>query len=241
MNRTAREAAAWDRIYAEGTRRRASPYYVVSAETTRRWRRLITAGCAGQRVLDLGCGEGTNAVEVARRGAIVTGIDVSTEAIRGARQRAGDNLPITFLRMSAESMSFPDDSFDLVYGNAILHHLDLRRALPEIARVLRPGGRAVFHEPLGHNLLINLYRRMTPRMRTPDERPLRMADLDLIGRHFAELRVHYSVLVALAATPFRALPGFGRLLGLLHAVDRALFRLPLLRRQAWQVVIDARR
>lgn len=241
MNRTAREAAAWNEIYAERTRRRANRYYVVAAEPMRRWQCLITEGCAGRRVLELGCGEGTNAVEVARHGAIVTGIDVSVEALRRARQGAGKNHPITFLRMSAESMSFPDDSFDLVYGNAILHHVDLRRVCPEIARVLRPGGRAVFQEPLGHNPLINLYRRMTPSMRTADERPLRIADLDLIGQHFADLHVHYSVLVALIATPFRALPGFGRLLGALHAVDRALFRLPILRRQAWQVVIEARR
>ena len=137
-------------------------------------------------------------------------------------------------------MSFPDDHFDLVYGSAILHHLDLRAACREIARVLRPGGRAVFLEPLGHNVLINLYRRLTPAMRTVDEHPLRMADLDTIAEHFADTRVHYHVLTALAAVPLRTFPGAARLFRTLHAVDRALFRVPACRRQAWQVVIEAR-
>src|SRR3546814_18316951 len=79
--------------------------------------------------------------------------------------------------MNAEAMTFPDDSFDLVFGSGIIHHLDIDRASGEIARVLRPGGRAVFIEPLGLNPAIALYRRFPPRALTPHDPPL-------LRRHF---------------------------------------------------------
>ena len=240
MTRAEREAAAWDDLHTSWSRTRAYKYYVASAEARRHQRRLITDGCAGRRVLDYGCGTGHRAVELAQLGATVTGIDVSGEAIRLAQQRSGGKDALTFVQMNAEAMSFPDDHFDLVCGNAILHHLDLRVACREIVRVLKPGGRAVFLEPLAHNVLINLYRRLTPAMRTVDEHPLRMSDLDAIADHFADVHVRHYVLTALVAVPFTTLPGSEALLRSLHAVDRMLFRLPVLRRQAWQVVIDAR-
>ena len=240
-SRAEREAAAWDDLYTRQrqTRSSAGKYYAASAEAERQERRLIAAICAGRQVLDYGCGTGQRAIEMVRLGATVVGIDVSGNAIRLARERAGGIDGLAFLQMNAEAMSFSDDHFDLVCGNAILHHLDLRAACREIARVLKPGGRAVFREPLGHNALINLYRRRTRAMRTVDEHPLRTADLDTIAEHFAHVHVHYHVLTALMAVPFRTLRGSGQLFRALHAVDRVLFRLPVFQRQAWQVVIDA--
>ncbi len=240
MNRAEREGDAWDRFYASQPRARTYKFYLAAAEARRQLRCLIADSCAGRRVLDYGCGTGHNAVALAELGATVVGIDVSAEAIRKARRRAGDNETLTFIRMDAEAMSFPDDHFDLIYGSSILHHLDVGAASREIARVLRPGGRAVFLEPLGHNVLINLYRRLTPALRTVDEHPLLMADLDTMAAHFEQMRVHHHALATLAMVPFRKLPGAGRLLGTLQAVDRVLFRVPAFRRQAWQVVIEAR-
>src|SRR3546814_1101008 len=98
--------------------------------------------------------------------------------------------------MNAEAMTFPDDSFDLVFGSGIIHHLDIDRAFGEIARVLRPGGRAVFIEPLGLNPAIELYRRFTPSARTPDEHPLLRRDFRS-EEHTSELqslmRISYAV------------------------------------------------
>src|SRR3546814_19128134 len=83
-------------------------------------------------------------------------------------------LHATFSVDNAEQTSFPDASFDRIGGSGILHHLDLDRAYAEIARLLKPGGRAVFLEPLGHNPLLTAYRDRTPRMRTEDKNhPLR--------------------------------------------------------------------
>ena len=82
-----------------------------------------------------------------------------------------------------------DDSFDLVCGSGILHHLDLPAAMRELARVLRPSGRAVFMEPLGHNPAINAFRNRTPELRTPDEHPLLGKDLKLCRRYFGSVEV----------------------------------------------------
>ena len=73
---------------------------------------------------------------------------------------------VRFQVMNAEVLEFPDASFDLVFGVAILHHLDLDTACAEFLRVLRPSGTAVFLEPLGHNPFINLVRWATPAART---------------------------------------------------------------------------
>jgi len=98
-------------------------------------RRLETENA---RFLDYGCGEGSVALRLWESGAReVYGIDISEGMIMRARAR----LPqVDFRVMNAEALDFPDEFFDLVAGIAVLHHLDLRRAIPELYRVLRKGG-----------------------------------------------------------------------------------------------------
>jgi SAM-dependent methyltransferase len=89
------------------------------------------------RVLDVGCGTGFVAEEMTRRGAAVTGIDVSGEMIERARTRVPE---ATFLQGRAEALPFADASFDVVTCAQTFHWLDQPMALAELARVLRPGG-----------------------------------------------------------------------------------------------------
>jgi ubiquinone/menaquinone biosynthesis C-methylase UbiE len=142
----------------------------------------------GKDVLDYGCGDGRIAVRLASDGARkVTGFDISEGQIEAARRSAqakGVADRTEFLVADAHATGFPDDSFDLVVGVAILHHLDLAEALHEIRRILRPGGRAVFTEPLQHNPLLRLGRKLTPGARTPDEHPLTVEDWALCASIF---------------------------------------------------------
>jgi ubiquinone/menaquinone biosynthesis C-methylase UbiE len=115
----------------------------------RRFKRLLidqAAPIAGQRILDLGCGTGTLAIELKRRqpGAAVVGLDADPEVLERARakaERAGMELELT--EGFSTALPYEDESFDLVLSTLFFHHLDpapKRQTVHEIARVLRRGG-----------------------------------------------------------------------------------------------------
>jgi len=103
------------------------------------------AAARGLRVLEIGCGLGTDGAQFAKAGANYTGIDLTEAAVELARKRFEMfDLPGEFRTADAENLNFPDESFDLVYSHGVLHHTpDTAKAIREIHRVLRPGGRAV--------------------------------------------------------------------------------------------------
>jgi ubiquinone/menaquinone biosynthesis C-methylase UbiE len=98
-----------------------------------------------QDLLEIGYGQGTDLMEFAQRGARVTGVDLSPAHQRLAQQRfAISNRPATLLLADAESLPFPDESFDGVYSFGVIHHSPNTQAIiDETHRVLRPGGRAI--------------------------------------------------------------------------------------------------
>ena len=103
------------------------------------------AATSGLRVLEIGCGLGTDGAQFAKAGADYTGVDLTDAAVELARRRFDlFDLPGTFRAADAEDLDFADASFDLVYSHGVLHHTpDTARAVREVHRVLRPGGRAV--------------------------------------------------------------------------------------------------
>jgi ubiquinone/menaquinone biosynthesis C-methylase UbiE len=101
----------------------------------------------GRLALEVGCGTGLFVEQVARSGATLRALDLSTHLLEQARARLTGHAGVSFLCGNAEQMPYAGGSFDAVYGSSVLHHLDLDRALREAFRVLRPGGRLVFTEP----------------------------------------------------------------------------------------------
>ncbi len=139
-------------------------------------------------------------------------------------------------------MPFKDHSFEVIYGKHILHHLDLAMAAREIVRVLCPEGRAAFLEPLVHNPLLEAYRRLTPRLRSPTEKALTVEEIERLASHFSHWThrefVFLSLLPALAQAVTTSWEIWVRLMRVLEMTDRRIVRgLPFLGRYYWQIVL----
>jgi SAM-dependent methyltransferase len=240
--RVERERHFHDHAFEHGVRAPVSKFYTVAQASDRHYLHLLDMIPDGSAVLEYGCGEVSQALRMAHR-CDVTAIDISPVGVEHARDEA-NRLGLTsakFAVMDAESLTFSDATFDGVCGSGILHHLDLRRAFGEVARVLKQDGVAIFTEPLGHNPLINAYRDRTPQYRTPDEHPLLMRDLALAQQYFSSVECEYFSLSTLAAVPLRSTRVFTPVLRACEIFDRTLFKvIPPVRRLAWTVVIRCR-
>jgi SAM-dependent methyltransferase len=162
----------------------------------------------GLRLLDYGCGHAMASVVFARRGAHVTAFDLSSGYLEEAKRRANANrVPIEFVQADGERLPFADGSFDRIWGNAVLHHLDVALAASELRRVLRPGGVAVFCEPWGGNPVLMWARRRlsyAAKGRTPDEEPLRLRQLHALSEVFAHVEVQGFQFLSMARRVLRA-------------------------------------
>jgi len=195
----------------------------------------------GRSVLEYGCGTGNLAFELSPQAAQVTGIDISDVAIERANglARASELKNVAFVVNNAEAMSLPDSHVDVVVGSGIVHHLNIPVSMHEVRRVLRKGGIAIFAEPLGHNPVLNWYRKRTPELRTPDEHPLMAADLRAITRDFAWSRITYFGLIAPLLGLFNPETRSKSLLTrLVWWLDAQLCRIPGVNRLAWYCLLE---
>jgi SAM-dependent methyltransferase len=193
-------------------------------------------------VLDYGCGHGMAAVVLARRGAHVTAFDLSPGYLAEARRRAAANgVKVAFVQADAERLPFADNCFARIWGNAILHHLDLHSAARELYRVLQPGGIAVFCEPWGANPLLTWVRRQLPypgKERTPDEQPLLPRHVRLLREVFPSLQIEGHQLLSMVRRVLQP----GRIVSGLEWCDAHLLHLaPALAQLCRYVVLTLRR
>jgi len=198
----------------------------------------------GKVVLDIGCGLGYSSMLFAKKGAYVNGIDISPKMIERAKEAAvvyGVSERTNFYVMNAEALEFANETFDIVYGHSILHHLDLGKARTEIYRVLKKGGKGVFLEPLGHNLFINLFRKLTPHRRTPTEKPLKIKDILFFAEPFSNLHHREFFLFALFSLPLLIFSNklFKKIYNNLSELDNVIMsKCPEIGRWAWVSVIE---
>jgi SAM-dependent methyltransferase len=121
----------------------------------------------GKRVLEIGLGQGADSEQIARRGGVFSGVDLTDEAVKRTRMRF-ELKGLSFDRIeqaSAISLPFQDESFDIVYSHGVLHHIpEIGRAQSEIARVLKPDGRLIAmlyaRRSLNYMLSISVIRRL---------------------------------------------------------------------------------
>jgi SAM-dependent methyltransferase len=205
----------------------------------------------GVDVLELGCGTGDLTLRLLQRGANVTALDLSPASIAVAERRVARFLPDASVDLrvaSAEDTGLEDEAFDLVLGKWVLHHLDLARALPEIKRLLRPGGSGAFVETSALNPLLRGVRRLAgrggiPSYGTPDERPISRQDLDAIRAAFDGCEVDHPNFVFFYLLDRHLLNWrWARVSRALRQADRAIEqRAPALGRASYFMRIQVRR
>ncbi|MFI5289590.1 MAG: methyltransferase domain-containing protein [Polyangia bacterium] len=185
---------AWRRYSSPGLRRRFA----------RELRLRQLGDLRGKRILDVGCGEGTDSVLLAKLGAQeVVGIDISPRAIELARRRSlinGVAPEVELVCAPIETADLPARSFDIVWCNAILHHLtdNLDLVMRQMAGWAKSDGVLSFSEPINFNQTLRRIRELVPVRSgevTDDERPLEPRDIEIIRRYVPDLEIrHFSLL-----------------------------------------------
>lgn len=239
-----------------------NPFTQFEGKTSPEYREVakIMGDVKGLKLLNLGCGLGEEAVFFADRGAKIYAIDISKEMLNFTRDLAKKYdvyKSISFYHMSAEKLDFPDNTFDRIVGCNILHHVNIAKTVKEIKRVLKPGGIAVFSEPLAYNPVVNVYRILADKVRTDDEHPLTNNDFKKIEKEFPRTqhkefqlftllifvwfflgerlhpnKVRYWKKIIIEAEKYK------KVFAILYAIDSIFLKLfPFLRKYCWVVVI----
>jgi SAM-dependent methyltransferase len=149
---------------------------------------------AGKKVLDVGCGAGTDLVRFARGGAEVTGVDISLAAVGLARTNfAQQGLTADLREADGEQLPFDANTFDLVYAHGVVQYTPDGQALvDECRRVLKPGGQAIFQVYNRISWLHALSKLMKVPLEHEDAPVLRKytaAEFRTLLRHFREVRI----------------------------------------------------
>jgi 2-polyprenyl-3-methyl-5-hydroxy-6-metoxy-1,4-benzoquinol methylase len=231
-----------DKRFANDERDRESvgKFYSVANSAKETFYYMVKELCYDKKLIEFGCADGLNLEIFAKFGANVTGIDISEEGIKKSSEKMETNkINANCLVMDVEKTKFNDNSFDIATGMGIIHHLDVKKVYAETSRILNGNGHAIFFEPLGHNPLINLFRKLTPKIRTKDEHPLIRKDLRMLKEYFNKVEIKYFSLLTLLAVPFRKWFFFNPLYNLLYNLDKFIFKMPYLKEWAWVAVIHA--
>jgi SAM-dependent methyltransferase len=199
----------------------------------------------GKIVLDYACGDGGETLRAARMGAsLAVGIDVSNVSIQNAAQAAaceGLSERCVFIEGDCEDTGLPENSIDVILCCGMLHHLDLRRAYPEMHRILKPGGCVLAQEALNYNPFIKLYRMLTPQMRTEWEKEhiLSLKDVRAAKNYFNVGEIRYWHLTSMFGAFAREVPSlFQTVSPVLNRVDNFLLAIPGVQKLAWQFTFE---
>lgn len=177
-----------------------------------------------KRILEFGSGRGEFSVALAKLGGIVTGIDIGEDLVEVSKRVAKvNNVECEFVTGNIDALQFEDDTFDFVIGKDILHHLPKQGVIDSISesyRVLKPGGAALFFEPVENSKIFDFLQNILPvdKPGTPHYRPSvlqrdkwtaylnSLDDRDMTDAEFADAKgqfndvkfSHYGFLIRLA-------------------------------------------
>ena len=204
---------------------------------------FLEMNAKNSEILDYGCGVGTFVEKLIKlKPKKIVGIDISEVSINKAKERIKElKSKADFYVDNCEKTKFDNNSFDIVYGSGILHHLKIDECLNEIHRILKPNGSLLFIEPLGTNPIINFYRRLTPKSRSVDEHPLMNKDFKYINNKFIYMKIKYYGFLTLLFFPFYKSPVNSKFFRLCSNFDQFLFKFKFFQLFAWSVLITAKK
>ena len=216
-------------------------FYEVARRSYRFQEKWLKSRCYGKKVLVLGCGEGAESFFLAQNGADVVGIDIADGAVQTAKKKAtehGFQDKADFLVMDAENLKLKENSFDIVTASGMIHHVDFSKVLPEILRVIKKDGQIICVEPLKYNPIFQLYRKLTPHLRTQweAEHILGKKEIYLPKKYFKNVKPYFFHFFVLLAVPFRKSLIFKPFLSFLEVLDAIFLKIPIVQWLAWQVV-----
>ena len=147
----------------------------------------------GKTILDVGCGLGEVSIYFALKGANVTALDISSGMLKKTSQLAKLNgVKIKTHLATAEDFNFSDnEKFDVIYMGNCLHHANIDRSMKNVVSHLNKDGIFLSWDPIAYNPIINIYRLIATKVRTPDEHPLKLSDIKLIKNYFKFSETNY--------------------------------------------------
>ena len=240
-NRNVREKEFHNRLQSSSKGRFENVFYKALYNSGEDFFNFLKVNSPNSNILDYGCGIGSSLKKVIEfNPKKITGIDISDISIEKAKKIIKVNYSNVDLFVdNCENTKFNDNTFDIVYGTGILHHLDIEVCLKEINRILKPGGKFLFIEPLGTNPLINFYRKLTPKSRSEDEHPLIGKDFNLIENKFVKIKIKYYGFLTLIFFPVYFSPKNSAIFKILKNFDQFLFNTNFFKKLAWSVLITA--
>lgn len=243
-----REKEFHEKLYLDnkGNRGLVTKSYIAYEFVKRRTKRKI--GVINSKVLEIGCGMSLiNANYYSSNNCEYTGVDVSENCIEENKKLAKKlNLKAEFIADDGNTLfSLKGRKFDLIFMSAVLHHLELNIAIPNLKKLLNKKGKLIMIEPMGENPLINIFRKFTPNIRTADEHPLLFKDLNYILKILPKTTFEFHSITSLFLAPFAYLPS-KRFVKFLYKtinfwgyLDMILSKMPILKRLSWVVLIEA--
>lgn len=206
----------------------------------------ILGNVNGKKILDVGCGTGALSFYLVQNGADVIGIDLSKNFIMFCKAEAKRlGLSVEFREMNAQMPDFPDESFDIIVGSRVIHHLpEPKLFFRETRRLLKKKGFIAFIEPLKKNPIVELNRKFfAPKERTTHEHPLFIADVKHAKKIFKNLEHYEFFLLSPLAMFFKRFISKSSLFKIsykvLNFIEKPLYKIKVLQNYCWQIVFKS--